>query len=442
VVVCALVGYYLQNEDSEFRFDYLDKRLRHFLLVSSSSGGGNVRRRILFVDDQPELLNGLGGMLSELGADWDLRLTTSGTEGLALLDREQVDVVVCGMLSQEMNDLQFLTEVRNRHPHVIRMILSARSDEKPVMRSVGMAHQFLPKPCSPEIMISTIARALDLRQLLTDEKLKVLVSQMKSLPSLPELYGEMMKELQSPDASIARIAEIISQDPGMTAKIFQLVNSPFFGIRRRITEMAAAIAFLGLDTVQWLALSVQAFAQFETSKVPDFSVEQVWRHSLTVAAIARGIACMEFDKTMADDAFCAGLLHDIGMVILASNLPEQYAEVIAQQKAKGAFRSEVENEFLGSTHAEVGAYLLGLWGLPDAIVQAVALHHRPRDGHEKKVGLLCLIHVADALAYGFHPPHSVFRGAPLDEQYVIDTGVSAKLAAWRDQGFDFTQEYA
>jgi putative nucleotidyltransferase with HDIG domain len=177
------------------------------------------------------------------------------------------------------------------------------------------------------------------------------------------------------------------------------------------------------------------------SRMLDFSVDQVWRHSLTVAAIARGIACLEYDKTMADDAFCAGLLHDIGMMILASSLPEQYAQVIARQKSKGTFRSEIELELLGTTHAEVGAYLLGLWGLPDAIVQAVALHHRPRDGPEKKIGLLCFIHVADALAYGFHPPHSVFRGAPLDEQYVTDTGVNTRLAAWREQGFDFAQEY-
>jgi putative nucleotidyltransferase with HDIG domain len=400
-----------------------------------------VRRRILFVDDQPEFLDGLRRMLSELSTGWDLVFATSGLEGLAILDRGQVDVVVSGMLTPEMNGLQFLTEARNKHPYVIRMILSAQSDETPVMRSVGMAHQFLPKPCSPEILISTITRAFDLRQLLTEERLKLLISQMKSLPSLPWLYAEIIRESQSPNASIARIAEIISEDPGMTAKILQLVNSPFFGIRRRVTDMTAAVAFLGLDTVQWLALSVEAFAQFETSGMLDFSVEQVWRHSLTVAAIASGIAFLEHDKTMADDAFCAGLLHDIGTTILASNLPEQYAKVIARQKSKGTFRSEIELELLGSTHAEVGAYLLGLWGLPDAIVQAVALHHRPRDAPEKKTGLLCLVHVADALAYGFHPPHSVFRGAPLDEQYVTDTGVNARLAAWREQGFDFAQEY-
>jgi putative nucleotidyltransferase with HDIG domain len=400
-----------------------------------------MRRRILFVDDQPKFLDGLRQTLSEQVTGWDLMFATSGLEGLAILDREHVDVVVSGMLTPEMNALQFLTEVRNKHPYVIRIILSAQSDETPVMRSVGMAHQFLPKPCGPEILISTITRAFDLRQLLADERLKLLISQMKSLPSLPWLYAEIIRESQSPDASIAKIAKIISEDPGMTAKILQLVNSPFFGIRRRVTDMTAAVAFLGLDTVQWLALSVQAFAQFEMSRMLDFSVDQVWRHSLTVAAIARGIACLEYDKTMADDAFCAGLLHDIGMMILASSLPEQYAQVIARQKSKGTFRSEIELELLGTTHAEVGAYLLGLWGLPDAIVQAVALHHRPRDGPEKKIGLLCFIHVADALAYGFHPPHSVFRGAPLDEQYVTDTGVNTRLAAWREQGFDFAQEY-
>jgi HD-like signal output (HDOD) protein len=171
----------------------------------------------------------------------------------------------------------------------------------------------------------------------------------------------------------------------MTAKILQLVNSPFFGIRWRITNPSAAVAYLGIDTIQSLALSVQAFSRFDVGSVPGFSIEQIWQHSLNVAAIARRIFQLERkDKTIANETFTTGLLHDLGTIVLACNLPRHYALVVAYQTRNGCFRREAELELLGSSHAEVGAYLLGLWGLPDSIIEAIALHHRPADCLEKQ----------------------------------------------------------
>jgi putative nucleotidyltransferase with HDIG domain len=175
--------------------------------------------------------------------------------------------------------------------------------------------------------------------------------------------------------------------------------------------------------------------------VPGFSLEQVWQHSLTVAGVAKHIFQLERkEKAAADEAFTAGLLHDLGLIILASNLPNQYAEVIAQQKNKGCLRREAELDLLGSTHAEVGAYLLGLWGLPNSIVEAVAFHHRPFDCPEKRLDLLCVIHVGDALAHEMRPSDSMLKGAELDEAYVSEAGLADKLAAWRGLGSNLTAE--
>jgi HD-like signal output (HDOD) protein/ActR/RegA family two-component response regulator len=400
-----------------------------------------MKRRVLFVDDEPRVLEGLGRGLRSLRADWDLLFAESGAMGLEVLAREQVDIVVSDMRMPEMDGLQFLTEVKNRHPLVIRMILSGQADEKLIMRSVGITHQYLSKPCTPEDLISTITRAASLHGILADEKLGLLVSQMESLPSLPALYAEILEELQSPNASITRISEIVSQDPGMTARILQLVNSPFFGIRRSITNPSEAVAYLGIDTIQSLALSVQAFSRFDVGSVPGFSIEQIWQHSLNVAAIARRIFQLERkDKTSANEAFTTGLLHDLGTIVLACNLPRHYALVVAYQTRNGCLRRDAELELLGSSHAEVGAYLLGLWGLPDSIIEAIALHHRPGDCLEKQFDLLCVIHAADALAYEIYPAHSAFKGAALDERYLADAGVIGRLANWRQLGAELPGE--
>jgi len=400
-----------------------------------------MKRRVLFVDDEPMVLEGLGRGLRSLRKDWDLLFAESGAKGLEVLAREPIDIVVSDMRMPEMNGLQFLTEVKSRHPHSIRMILSGYADEKLIMGSVGITHQYLSKPCTPEVLIATITRAASLRGILADEKLGLLVSQMESLPSLPALYVEIIEELWSPDASISRISEIVSKDPGMTAKILQLVNSTFFGIRRRITDPAEAVAYLGIETIQSLALSVQAFSRFDVRSVPGFSIERVWQHSLNVAAIARSIFQLEGrDKTIANEAFTTGLLHDLGMIVLASNIPRHYALVVVHQAGNNCLRHEAELESLGSSHAEVGAYLLGLWGLPDSIIEAIALHHRPGDCHEKQLDLLCVTHVSDALAQEIYPTQLAFKGSSLDERYLSDAGVIGRLASWREQAANLLED--
>jgi HD-like signal output (HDOD) protein/CheY-like chemotaxis protein len=398
---------------------------------------------ILFVDDEPMILQAMRRALHGLRGSWNMLFAGSGKEGLEIMEREQIHIVISDMKMPEMSGLQFLTEAKRRYPQVIRMILSGQADEEQIIRSVGVTHQYLSKPCTNEVLVSTIKQALGLRKILADEKLELLVSQIESLPSLPMLYSKIIDELQSSDVSITRISDIVCRDPGMTTKMLQLVNSPFFGIRRRITNPAEAVAYLGTDVIQALVLSVQVFSCYDAKKVPGFRLEDIWCHSQTVAGIAKKIFQREGRaKTDVDEAFTAGILHDIGMIILANNLPIQYAEIIARQESDRCLRPELELEVFGSTHAEVGAYLLGLWGLPDSIVEATALHHRPSDCQEKKLDLLCAIHVANHLAHSMIPSHSMFKGAVLDEQYLQDAGIIGRLADWSKWSTDLAAEIA
>jgi len=191
-----------------------------------------------------------------------------------------------------------------------------------ILKSVGHAHQYLSKPCEPEVLKSTLARACTLSDLLENTLLVNLISRMDSLPSMPSLYAEVMEEVNSPNGSINRVGEIISNDVGMSAKILQLVNSAFFGLPKNISNPVRAVNLLGLETVKALILSVKVFSQFAKSALPGFSVEGLWDHSIRTGVFARNIAKeRKLDQNDVDEAFMGGLLHDAGKLILLDRLP-------------------------------------------------------------------------------------------------------------------------
>jgi HD-like signal output (HDOD) protein len=397
-----------------------------------------MKKRILFVDDEPKILEAVGRMLRIMRNEWDMAFAAGGPEALEMLAVEPFDLVVSDMRMPTMNGLQFLTEVKAKYPNVIRIVLSGYADQLLNMRSVGVAHQYLSKPCEAETLRSLVTRALDLRALLTNEKIKLLISRMSALPSLPSLYAEIVKELQSPDASIRHVGDIIARDPGMTAKMLQLVNSAFFGIRRVVSNPVDAATFLGLETIQSLVLSLHAFAKFEGCRIPDCSIEQIWSHSMATGVLAKQIMeCENAGKAQTAEAFTAGLLHDLGKLVLAFNLPREYGEVLARSALDGVPLQGAEREVLGSTHADVGAYLLGLWGLPDPIIEAVALHHHPSDCAEKVFGPLAAVHVADALES--QNPSRREHAAPAaqpDLAYLNAVGKAARFEDWRASYMD------
>jgi HD-like signal output (HDOD) protein len=340
-----------------------------------------------------------------------------------------------------MDGAQLLNEVKQRYPHVVRIILSGHSDQQSLLRSVGVAHQYLSKPCDADTLKNTVARACGLRELLADKTLIELVAQMNSLPSLPSLYAEVMQELQSPDGSLQKVGQIISKDVGMSAKILQLVNSAFFGLRRHVSSPSEAAVFLGVDTVRALVLSVNIFSQFDRTKLKNFSIDRLWTHSNVTGVLAKHIAKAEgAEPKTVDHAFTAGLLHDVGKLVLAANLPDQYSQTLALARAQKMPLSEVERETLGATHAEVGAYLLGLWGLPDPIVEAVAYHAHPRRCPDHKFSPLTAVHVANALEHEARVINADEVAPAWEREYLSELGLTHRLDAWRDIGRAVLQE--
>lgn len=385
--------------------------------------------KILFVDDEPNILEGLQRMLRGLRHEWDMSFAGSGAEALVLLAETSMDVIVTDMKMPGMDGAELLQIVTERHPHMVRVILSGFSEKEVNMKSVGTAHQYLSKPCDPELLKATVSRVCSLRDLLTDQNLRRLVSQLPTIPSLPTLYTELVDELGKEESSTRKVGEIVKKDIGMTVKILQIVNSAFFGLRRHISDSKSAVEFLGLDTISSLTLGLGVISQFELHTSGIFFAE-LWAHSMSVGVAANKIAMIE-NRECANDAFTAGLLHDIGRVILSVNLPTEFKMVDDMMRDEHVSMVEAEKRIFGATHAEVGAYLLGLWGLPSEVVRAVAFHHSPHEISSEGFTALTAVHAATGIQQYLVSRDPLVTEPDLDKTYIEGLGLLDKIPTWQ-----------
>lgn len=392
-----------------------------------------MKKRILFVDDEPNILQGLKRMLRNQRHEWEMDFAEGGEQALELLAQEQFDAIVSDMKMPGMDGAQLLEEVKKRHPEMVRFILSGYSDQELVMRSVGPSHQYMAKPCEPELLKANLTNAFALRELLASEALRSLVTGMTSLPSLPNIYCAVVEELQSPDASIKAVGDLVEQDPGMSIKILQLVNSAYFGISRQITNPAEAANFLGMDVIKSLVLSEGVFSQFDSAAIKVLSLDTMKSRCLQVAQAARAIAKAEgADEKMTDQAFLAGLLHDMGSMVLASNAPEDFIRASDMAKNENIDMSHAEKQVLGTTHAEVGAYLLGLWGIDDDVVSAVAYHHNPSALPTVQFSALTAVFIASSCVNATPSSHEPPLFTEQDLAYLERLGLADKLPEWQE----------
>lgn len=378
-----------------------------------------MQNSILFVDDEPQVLHGLRRMLHSRSREWALHFAAGGEEALALMAATPVDVVVSDMRMPGMDGIALLSEVKRLYPRVARLALSGHMDERMIMGSTRVVHQFLSKPCGSEELTTVLRRLLALRRYLAEESLVCLASRLDHIPSLPKLFMAIQDELQSPRCSLKKIGEIISADVGMSAKILQLVNSSFFGMYTRVTSPAQAVNLLGTETVKALVLHVQVFSQFNTRQCPRFSLARLARHSLLTAMLAKRLSSLEkAGQDVQDNTFLAGIVHDVGKLLFAVNCSSLYDEMLEMALSRDKSFSSLEQEVLGAGHAQLGAYLLGLWGMDDSVVEAVAFHHDPDLATVRDFTPLTALHVANALVVYLQPEGVTGKAEGLNLEYL------------------------
>ncbi len=395
-------------------------------------------KNVMFVDDEPRVIDALRRMLRDQRDAWRMEFALSGEEALRRVEAEPFDVIVSDMRMPGMDGAQLLERVVERSPQTVRIILSGQADRDNVLRSVGPTHQFLAKPCDAEVLKSTVKRACNLRDRLADGGLVQLVSRIRTLPSLPSMYTQLLAELQTNGGSLTRVGEIISQDVAMTAKILQLVNSSFFGLPRAVSTPIHATKLLGLETIKALVFSASVFSQFDAPAETCAALNRAVEHSFQVGMCAKAISKQfSSDSKLVDEAFMAGVLHDVGQLVLMTNLAAKYEEVKQSAELDQLPTWRMEKSAFGADHGTLGAYLMGLWGLPDTIVETVAFHHYPNESPGEQFSPLTAVHIADAFC---HAEATADEVPELDGPYLERVGVADRIDSWRESCRSISKE--
>lgn len=388
------------------------------------------RKRILIVDDEPGVLNAIERVI-KMSIECETVIAGSGKEALDLLEKQPFDVIVSDIMMPGMNGIDLLNVVQELYPKTVRLAFSGWATEEVAFRTAGTVHQFFKKPGDIALVGAKIQGVLNLRRLLPEEGLERVVACVKTLPALPIVYLELEKELAKENPSVERVGEILEQDIAMSAKVLQLVNSAFFGLREHVGSPSQAAALLGLNIVRSLVLAFHVFGSWKDRRVSGFRPDALWEHSLSVGGLARSIAQAEnLDAELREDAHIAGMFHDLGRLILADNIPDSCEAIEKLVAEKKIALLDAEREVLGATHAETGAYLLALWGFPDNVVNGVAFHHAPCQIPAKGVTPAIIVHVANALDHEKRG-EAATTGQPLDEDCLEAQGVKDRLPRWR-----------
>jgi HD-like signal output (HDOD) protein/CheY-like chemotaxis protein len=390
-------------------------------------------KRILFVDDERKILDGIRRMLHADRERWDMQFAVGGEEALRAYEAGSFDVVVSDMRMPGMDGATLLTHIRDRYPSTARIVLSGYSEVTLATRAVPVAHRFLAKPCNASELQSMIERVCTLQDILCTPEIRRIIGTVGELPSLSSTHAALAQAVGDPNARIGSVADIIEQDVAMSAKVLQLVNSAFFGLAQKVTSLQSAVAYLGMETIKNLALASEAFRVFvPDSRIPQSVCEAMQRHAHQTAAIARKLP---MEPKTRDVTVVAALLHDIGSLVLASKMTDKFCSARSIASERGCKPFEAEEELLGTSHAEIGAYLLGLWGIPNLAVEAIAHHHRPtripHSGFDSSVA----VYVADLLAHELdaHPQGSTGVEIAESDRACLETlGILHRFSEFRE----------
>lgn len=368
------------------------------------------------------------------GADkWSPVFVDNVDEALQVLKQGGADVSAMVAEPEQWTSKNsiLLDELKVKHPSVAPLSFSVvpqrPAQKEKVAQTTAKANplETVASATDPGHLRVMLDRTHALHKLLTNEDVRELVSAVDQLPSLPTTHLALMQAAARPNSTVQEITDIIQSDPAMSVKVLQLVNSSLFGQSSRVSSVSQAVSILGVGLLKGLTASAHVFSALDASSTKVLSVERSQLYAMRVARIAQAMAST---KQRQDEAFTAGLLHNIGEIVLAVKRPDEFFDVIQRCAETNEWRISVERELLGVTHPEVGAQLLTNWGIPFPIVEVAAFHHEPRRVAGGDVEVLAVVHTADALA------GILTCGDPedmLDVQFLERAGLVQNLPRWR-----------
>ena len=397
------------------------------------TGMGDVKR-VLFVDEDTTTVASLRSAFLAQRDALEAVFVSSGEQALAQLAAQPFDAIVSSLCMPHMDGAQLLGMVRERHPGVIRLCMGEADDDEAFLRAVPVTHQFLRRPCSPDTVREVIDRACSLALILHDPSIRQLVSRLDSLPATPQTFQQLSVAIARPTSHTHDISQIVSNDRALCVKTLQIVNSALFRRSAPITSIPAAITYVGLEMLKSLALSACVFTAIESSPQIHRLLSDLQDRSLRKARFAHSLLDGEHG---ADEAFTAALLLDIGQAVLALGSPERFEAMVSEARERALPWHDVEAKYFGAAHPEVGACLLGLWGLPLELIEAVAHHHRPSVIAHPQTRVLAAIHVADAAVDATSAGSTLRLNERLDASFIARSEIARQLSDWHiDVGAD------
>lgn len=389
------------------------------------------RRLILFVALSPDDAQRAADGLKKKSRRWRLAYAPTTADAVRQLRGAPFDCVVMNLQARGIDPHRFFKEVMESSPEALRIGLT-EAEARPAIQEAGApVHQLLSSPLDANVLTAVLARAFAAQDFLSQEHFRKLVDSITSLPVLPAAYASLMEELSRDEPSIDRIGELVATDLGVSVKMLQLVNSAFFGLGRPVAHPGEAAVYLGTETVKALVLALSVFSQFSLVRLREFDPESLWHHSWTTGVLARRLC--EFEETerhVAEEAFMAGLVHDMGKLVLAANYPSLLEQNLAAAAEKGIGLWEQEFQVHGASHAELGGYLLRRWGLPQGVVDAVTFHHRPMLARVRTFSAVTAVHLANTLARPTTDQSNGLSSGP-DLGYLRTLGLEDRVEEWR-----------
>ena len=390
--------------------------------------GEDKTMRILLVDGDEAFLHLVRRAFWKSHRTWEVLLALNGAEALAVLARDPVDIVITEMRLPDMDGAELIHRVRDVQPGAVRIALAGHAMAEWSEQAEGDLHRIFIKPLEPDFLIGAV-ESLDIED---DEAnvraIRAFVGGLGRIPSLLSLYSELVALLQREDAGMAEVGRLIRRDLGVASQVLKLANSVHCASDRPVVEIGQAVAMLGVDSLRSLVLFRGLISGFDSPRPQGLDLEKLWFHSFEVATGVRKLAVLEGATGLADLAFSVGLLHDVGLVVLATDPAGRYKAILEQALSSRIPLAVLERDTYGVDHAQVGAHLLNLWGLPPAFCRPVREHHAP-PAAGTDFPLSTALHVADA-RHGGGKTAGIFA----DGRWGLHPhalGDSARFARWK-----------
>jgi HD-like signal output (HDOD) protein/CheY-like chemotaxis protein len=329
--------------------------------------------RIMFVDDEQRVLDGIRRNLLSHRHIWDMQFVANAPAALSAMEVQPVDVVVADFRMPGMDGGHLLSAVRDRWPDTGRLMLSGHTDEDDLIKVVSVAHRFLDKPCDRDVLVTAIEQALWLRAALEATPIRAEIGGIDALPSGAGTLRRLHDVLDSTNSTVDDMAAIVERDVGLTVKVLQLANSSLFGDGREVTSVHAALSRLGLHTARSISLMLELITPVRV----EGAISDEWLDRLNMhASLSARIATRLVRRDESADAFCAAIVAECGQLVFATCRPAAFARTINSRQRRDGVVTDAEHTEFGVSHAQAGAYLLSLWGFPTSVVEAVATHDR------------------------------------------------------------------